>query len=106
MRFSKKLERAILSISTLRTRLARRRVFSEYHPDSFSERDVQRLKNSLVDLDRRGVTFVVSYADSKEGRHLVSDWSSKRLRTRRNVAGFVGHRRAADELMASNKDLV
>ena len=86
--------------------VARRRVFSEYHPDSFSEQDILRLKSSLVDLDRRGVAFVVSYADSKEGRHLVSDWPSKRIRTRRNVAGFVGHRRAAYELMASNKDLV
>ena len=29
--------------------VARRRIFSEYHPDSFSESDVQRLKNSLID---------------------------------------------------------
>lgn len=86
--------------------VSQRRVFSEYHPDSFSENDILRLKRALTDLDRRGVAFVVSYADSKEGRAIVSEWPSKRLRTRRNIAGFVGHRRAAYELMASNKELV
>jgi DNA adenine methylase len=80
----------------------RRRVFSEYHPDSFSEDDVQRLKEVLRSLDQRGIHFVVSYADSKEGREIASAWYSKRVRTRRNVAGFAGDRRVAYEVMASN----
>jgi DNA adenine methylase len=85
--------------------VAKRRIFAEYHPDSFAAEDIARLKSQLVDLDQRGVHFVVSYADSAEGRHLVSGWNIRRIRTRRNVAGFAGHRRIAYELMASNREL-
>jgi len=85
--------------------VAKRRIFAEYHPDSFSLLDIERLRAALVTLDRRGVHFVVSYADSAEGRLLVADWDARRIRTRRNVAGFAGHRRTAYELMASNREL-
>lgn len=85
--------------------VASRRVFSQYHPESFSDRDLQRLQKCLRALDRRGVHFVISYADSREGRELVEDWCSHRVRTRRNVAGFADSRRHAFELMASNQEL-
>jgi DNA adenine methylase len=81
--------------------VANRRIFSEYHPDTFSKRDLKRLKHALRKLDRRGAHFVVSYADSSEGRSLLSRWNPKRIRTRRNIAGFAGHRRIAYELIAS-----
>jgi DNA adenine methylase len=84
--------------------LSKRRVFAEYHPDSFSTHDLERLRACLVDLDQRGAHFVISYADCPEGRLLVADWKSKRVRTRRNVAGFAGHRRDAYEIMASNRE--
>ena len=79
-----------------------RRVFSEYRPEGFSEKDLKRLHALLHTLDGKGVKFVVSYADSAEGRRLVSDWNPKRVRTKRNIAGFAGHRRAAYEVLASN----
>jgi DNA adenine methylase len=85
--------------------VAKRRVFSEYQSGGFSERDLTRLRDSLIDLDRRGVHFVLSYADSAEGRKLAADWNYKRVRTRRNVAGFAGSRRYAFEVMASNWEL-
>jgi DNA adenine methylase len=85
--------------------VAKRRVFAEYHPDSFTIEDIKRLRAALADLDRRGVHFVVSYADSAEGRLLVAGWDYRRVSTRRNVAGFAGHRRTAYELMASNRNL-
>jgi DNA adenine methylase len=84
--------------------IKRRRIFAEYHPDSFSTQDLARLRASLLDLDRRDVHFVVSYADSAEGRALVKGWHSRRIRARRNVAGFTGHRRAAYEVLASNRE--
>jgi DNA adenine methylase len=84
--------------------VSKRRVFAEYHPESFSTHDLERLRASLVDLDQRGAHFVISYADCPEGRLLVADWKSKRVRTRRNVAGFAGHRRDAYEVMASNRE--
>jgi DNA adenine methylase len=85
--------------------VAKRRVFSEYQARGFSERDLDRLRASLLELDRRGVHFVLSYADSSEGRKLAADWNYRRVRTRRNVAGFAGSRRHAFEVMASNRGL-
>ena len=44
--------------------ISARRVFAEYHPNSFQEQDLDRLDRALSDLDSRGVHFVLSYADS------------------------------------------
>jgi DNA adenine methylase len=85
--------------------VAKRRVFSQYYADSFSERDLVRLRECLFAMDKKGARFVVSYADSAEGRRLSSDWHYRRVRTRRNIAGFAGDRRHAFELMASNQEL-
>lgn len=82
-----------------------RRIFSEYHPDTFSKKDLGRLKRALTALDRKGAHFVVSYADSSEGRSLLRRWKPRRVQTRRNIAGFAGHRRLAYELIASNREL-
>jgi DNA adenine methylase len=86
--------------------VAKRRVFAEYHPDSFSERDIDRLNVALERLDARGVTFVLSYADSAEGRSVSDRWYSRRVRARRNVAGFAGDRKFSYEILASNRELV
>lgn len=82
-----------------------RRVFAEYHAKTFSTDDIVRLRKSLTAMDGRGVHFVVSYADSQEGRLLTSDWNRRRIRARRNVAGFSGDRRIAYEILASNMEL-
>jgi DNA adenine methylase len=86
--------------------VAKRRVFAEYHPSSFCDRDLERLSTALERLDRRGVTFVLSYADSKEGRAVGDQWYRRRVRSRRNVAGFVGDRKFAYEILASNRKVV
>jgi DNA adenine methylase len=86
--------------------LDQRRVFAEYLPGSFSHDDLERLAGALASIDRRGATFLLSYADSREARKLVKPWKFRRVWTRRNIAGFTGARRGAYELLASNKDLV
>lgn len=85
--------------------VASRRIFAEYHPDSFSSADLDRLSRCLRSLDQRQVHFVVSYADSEEGRKLTAPWNVRRVRTRRNVAGFVGDRKYAFELLGTNMEL-
>lgn len=85
--------------------VASRRVFNEYHPKSFSHKDLKRLRSLLENLDRRGVAFVISYADSAEGRELVKGWNKRRVRTKRNIAGFAGARRTAYEVLGSNLEL-
>ena len=81
-----------------------RRIFREYLPGSFSSLDLPRLKEALVAIDEVGATFVLSYAMSEEGRSLIGDWHHEVVRTRRNVAGFAGHRRSAVEVIISNRE--
>jgi DNA adenine methylase len=80
----------------------KRRVFREYHPDSFQCDDLKELATWLRRINRIGAYFVVSYGDSREARELLAPWSPKRVRTRRNVAGFADHRRYAFELIGTN----
>lgn len=82
--------------------VAGRKIFSEYHPDAFSIEDLARLAEHLQLIHTKGAAFVISYADSKEARNLLSSWRTKRVRTRRHVAGFAGNRRSAYELIATN----
>jgi len=82
-----------------------RRVFREYGAKTFQTDDVSTLADELRRLDRIGAQFLVSYADSREARRLAADWNSVRLFVRRNVAGFVDHRRKAGEWLVSNMTL-
>jgi DNA adenine methylase len=79
-----------------------RRVFSEYGLRTFASRDLSRLSDVLIDLDRKGATFVITYADSPEAKRLLSKWRPRRIRARRNIAGFSGHRRFSYEILATN----
>jgi len=80
-------------------------VFCEYLPGSFSKEDLGRLGGALQELDAEGVTFVITYGDSPEARKLLARWNTRRFRTRRNIAGFCGHRRDSYELLATNRQL-
>jgi DNA adenine methylase len=82
--------------------LSGRRVFSEYGPSPFQSSDLERLRKSLVIMEKRGAKFVVSYADCKEARLAFRDWKVRRVRTRRNIAGFTGDRKGSYELLATN----
>ena len=82
--------------------VASRRIFREYGERPFGVNDLSRLEDHLVKIDKRGATFVVSYADCRESRSLAKKWNSCRMRVRRNVAGFSGARRSAYEVLISN----
>lgn len=79
-----------------------RRVFAEYLPESFGWADLPRLANALDGLDRRRAKFLITYADCAEARALLSKWGPVRIRTPRNIAGFVGSRKYSFELLATN----
>lgn len=83
-----------------------RRVFREYMPGSFCADDLVRLRELLSDLERRGASFVITYADSPEARRLLRHWQPRRIRTRRNIAGFASDRRVTYELLATNTKAV
>jgi len=79
-----------------------RRVFTEYGKNVFSYDDLSDLGESLHRLDRIGATFVLSYADSSDSRRIFAPWYSRRVRVRRNVAGFTSSRRHQYEIYVSN----
>jgi DNA adenine methylase len=79
-----------------------RRVFRQYDKREFRLRDVERLTEHLISIDKKGASFVVSYADCSEARRLLGQWDMRRIKVRRHVSGFTHGRRAAYELLVSN----
>lgn len=82
--------------------VSRRRVFVAYSKEPFSTKDLIDLATWLEEIDRRGASFVLSYADSHEARSLFGRWKRRRFAVRRNMAGFSGARRNHYELFVSN----
>jgi DNA adenine methylase len=82
--------------------VSKRRVFSGYLPHSFANCDLERFEDSLATLDRKGIKFVISYADSTEARRILRHWRPKRILVRRHIAGFTSKRRSGYELLATN----
>ncbi|MFH1922612.1 MAG: Dam family site-specific DNA-(adenine-N6)-methyltransferase [Planctomycetota bacterium] len=81
-----------------------RRVFREYGAEWFNKKDLIRLAEHLKKINERGASFVVSYADCAEARSILGGWNRKRIRVRRNIAGFEGARRNAYELLFFNEE--
>ena len=79
-----------------------RRVFNEYAPDHFNEQDLQALRDGMISLNRRGIRFLVSYADSAEANYLKKGFSSTYVEVRRHIAGFAGNRRKSREVLIHN----
>lgn len=83
-----------------------RRVFNEYTPTVFSDSDLDRLMTWMAKLTETGVEFLVSYADSEEAHELARGYSVDTMKVRRNISGFVGSRKTAEELLISNKNKI
>lgn len=78
------------------------KIFNEYGKRVFSEPDLFRLVESLHRAAKRGVDFVLSYADVPEIHALNKQWLSFEVSARRNIAGFVGARRRVSEVLITN----
>ena len=79
-----------------------RRVFRQYDKREFTKRDLARLSHHLMRIHRKGAKFVLTYAECREAREAFSRWNVRRIRVRRNIAGFVDRRRHASELLVTN----
>ncbi len=82
--------------------VSERRVFRQYDSADFVSADLDRLRISLEELDKKGTRFLLSYDYSEEGEKLAEGFQRREVRTRRNIAGFAGSRRTASELLISN----
>jgi DNA adenine methylase len=82
--------------------VSNRRVFVEYGAKPFAVEDIKILGQHLRKIDKRGAKFVLSYADCSEARKTFAKWSSRRVLTHRNVAGFAGDRKSQYEIYVTN----
>ena len=80
-----------------------RRIFTEYDSNVFGKKDLDRLVRLLHHLDKAKITWVLSYAYSKESLDAFGKWTQEKLFAQRNIAGFAKHRRKAAELLISNR---
>lgn len=80
------------------------RIFSQYGPQTFGLNDLERLRETLVQIDSAGALFLLSYANSEEARHFFRGWQTITVEVQRNIAGFAKHRRRASEVLVSNFD--
>ena len=78
------------------------RVFKEYSSQAFSSDDLNRLRKGIEHIHQVGASFLLSYADCKEGEELARDFFTTKVKTKRNIAGFAGNRREANELLVTN----
>lgn len=81
------------------------RVFNEYDASAFSQDDLRALRDWMVRLDEQGIPFAVSYAESEEADFLRRGFSSRLVTVRRNIAGFAGSRKSANEFLISNRPM-
>lgn len=79
-----------------------RRVFCQYDPSTFTHSDITRLRSWMERLNRRHISFVVSYAESEEADVLKNGFSYEIFAVRRNISGFAAHRAWVNELLISN----
>ncbi len=82
--------------------LSNKRVFRQYNAQTFGVEDIDRLDKLLEEVDRRGATFVLSYADCEEIAMVADKWTPSKVQIRRNIAGFADQRRLDTELIVTN----
>lgn len=82
--------------------LKARRIFVEYDPSKFSWEAVEKLRNWLLELNRRSSKFLVSYAESEEADFLKAGFNFEIVSVRRNIAGFCSNRKSANEVLVYN----
>jgi DNA adenine methylase len=85
-------------------RIAGTRIFREYDPANFTDKDLLLLRQCMDDMRDRRVEFVVSYAAGDGARILGDGYSSREVTVRRNISGFLASRRTISEVIITNVD--
>lgn len=79
-----------------------KRITNQYGPTNFGVSDLERLAHCLDDAGNKGVIFVLSYAECDEVKDIFSQWASKTVPVKRNIAGFSKHRKTVNEIIVTN----
>jgi DNA adenine methylase len=76
--------------------------FCEYASTPFTSLSLKSLLSELEELDRKGAKFLLSYAFCKEIKPFSEKWKATTIMVKRNISGFSGHRKVAQEVMIKN----
>lgn len=79
-----------------------RRAYGEYGYESFREKDLERLKATLKDLEERGVRFLISYSLHNADQLNESTRTIEVINAPRHVSGFNRGRKGAKEVLIRN----
>jgi DNA adenine methylase len=79
-----------------------RRVFNEYWHAAFALDHLAQLRSYMESMDKHSIPFLVSYGQSKEADYLAKGFRTKKIMVQRQIAGFVGNRRTAKEVIITN----
>lgn len=74
----------------------------EYGPTAFKAFDVPRLLEAILGAADRGAKILLSYSASQIDLSQLPGWHVHELSVMRNVSGFVGNRKQANEVLISN----
>ncbi len=81
-----------------------KKIFNKYDKSIFGMNDIMCLKKWMDRLDKKGIQFVVSYAESEEADLLKEGFNFKTVSVRRSIAGFTSKRRVVEEIMIFNNN--
>ena len=76
--------------------------FTDYTAGGFQMEDQERLRRICIDLDRKGVNFILSNSFSREMLELFADFNCMRVSARRNINSVAGLRSGHSELIVTN----
>lgn len=76
--------------------------FCEYSSNPFKTSNLDHLFEQLKEISKRKVKFMLSYADCPEIHRFKTFGTSAYISVRRNIAGFAGNRKNANEVIIKN----
>lgn len=82
-----------------------KRVFAEYGPSVFNDADIERLKVVLSMLDKRKVSFLMSYSYCLDMIDQFDHWNIRFVNTKRSIASSIDSRTTVVEALISNIDI-
>jgi DNA adenine methylase len=119
LRCSSKLQKAVLMTDSFENTLMKvekgdfvyidppyavkgKRVFKEYNASYFNDHSLKILREWMIELDRNGISFLVSYANSAESKILAKGFYSKLITVKRNISCYANKRKTEAEVLIFN----
>ena len=83
----------------------KKNIFNEYDPSHFSSEEISLLREWMISFNKKGIHFLVSYAESDEADFLKKGFYFEKVLVRRSIAGFISKRKIVNEVLIYNKSI-